>query len=168
MYKIYQYSSIVGNSDNKRKLLVRNQSAGDIVKALLVAVRLSLPDVCKIAYKFKQHSNKATALAVYDFMRKNYIYNKESSYDQTAKTFKRILSDSKKGTTGDCKHYSTTAAAICKCLNMPVYFRIIDQIGRLNHIFVVLKYPNHEIIIDGTSPYFNVNPSYNRKVDIKV
>jgi hypothetical protein len=101
-------------------------------------------------------------------MRQNYIYRKESSANQTSKTLPRIILDSKNGSTGDCKHYSTTAATIFKALGMPVYFRVIDQVGRWNHIYVVLKYPNRTIIVDGTYPYFNRETSYNKKADIKV
>jgi hypothetical protein len=160
---------IVGKPNFQTKVLSRNQSAGDIVSALLVATRYSLPGAKRIAGKFKRSTPEKTALAVYDWMRKNYIYKRENADSQTAKTLQRIIWDSKNGTTGDCKHNSTTAAAIFKALDMPVHFRVIDQIGRYNHIYVVLKYANgYEIVVDGTSPYFNRESSYNKKTDIPV
>jgi transglutaminase-like putative cysteine protease len=149
-------------------LIKHNQSAGDIVSALLTAVRLSTPQCKHLANKFRRETPETTALAVYDFMRKNFIYRKESSSAQTAKTLPRIIADSRDGTTGDCKHFSTTAGVILKCLGLPVYFRVIDQIGRWNHIYTVVKYPHKEIIIDGTYPYFNRETNYNKKIDIKI
>ena len=163
----YQY--LTGPANRQERVLKRNQSAGDIVSALLMAVRVSLPKTRVMAEKFRRRTPEETALAVYDFMRKNYIYRKESSANQTAKTLPRILHDSRNGTTGDCKHYSTTAATIFKALGMPVYFRVIDQVGRWNHIYTVVKYPGgREIIVDGTYPYFNRETNYNKKTDIPV
>jgi len=160
--------SMTGKADNKSVVLAYNQSAGDIVASLLKAVRVSLPTAQTLAKKLKGSSPEQTALNVYDFMRQNYIYRKESSQNQTSKTLPRIIADSKNGSTGDCKHYSTTAATIFKALGMPVYFRVIDQVGRWNHIYVVVKYDNRTIIVDGTYPYFNRETSYNKKIDVKV
>jgi hypothetical protein len=162
------FQGLTGSPENKRRLLKHNQSAGDIVSALLMAVRVSLPKCKFISNKLKRDTPEKTALAVYDFMRKNFIYKREGSSAQTAKTLPRIISDSRDGVTGDCKHFSTTAGTILKCLGMPVYFRVIDQVGRWNHIYVVLKYPHKEIIIDGTYPYFNQETTYNKKIDIKI
>ena len=163
-----KYYGLTGPAQMREKVLVNNQSSGDIVAALLSAVKVSMPACRAMAKQFKRRTPELTALAVYDFMRKNYIYRKESVKNQTAKTLPRIIADSKRGNTGDCKHYSTTAATILKCLGMPVYFRVIDQTGRWNHIYTVLKYGDRTIIIDGTFPYFNHETSYNKKTDIKV
>ena len=163
-----QVYSMTGQAENKSVILSYNQSAGDIVASLLKAVRVSLPTAQTLAKKLKGSSPEQTALNVYDFMRQNYIYRKESSANQTSKTLPRIILDSKNGSTGDCKHYSTTAATIFKALGMPVYFRVIDQVGRWNHIYVVLKYANRTIIVDGTYPYFNREKSYIKNAYIKV
>lgn len=162
------YQGLAGSPNYKRKLLKHNQTAGDIVSALLMAVRVSLPNCKHIAQKLKRETPEATALAVYDFMRKNFIYKREGSSAQTAKTLPRIIADSRDGASGDCKHFSTTAGTIFKCLKMPVYFRVIDQVGRWNHIYIVIKYPHKTIIVDGTYPYFNRETTYNKKIDIKI
>ena len=169
MYQLNQAYRLTGPSDGRSRLIKKYQSSGDIVAALIQAVNKSVPVSREFAQTFKRNTPEETCQAIYDWMRTNYIYQKEPGTYQTAKTLPRIISDSKKGSTGDCKHFSTTAATICKCLGLPVYFRVIDQIGRYNHIYTVVKIPGRKvIIIDGTYPYFNRQTSFRKKTDIPV
>lgn len=156
---------IAGAAKFRNEKIKDFQQAEDITAQLKRAVRESLPAARKIAKRFEAATPERTALNVYSWIRKNFVYNREPAQDQTAKTLNRFLSDG----FGDCKHFSTFSAAIFKALNMPVYFRVIDQTGRFNHIYTVLKYPGKEpIIIDAVFHYFNSEPLYIRKTDIKI
>ena len=140
------------------------QQAEDITRLLKRAVTDSMAGARKIAPHFEATTPERTAFNVYSWIRKNIVYNREPATDQTAKTVNRLLSEGY----GDCKHYSTFSGAIFKALNLPVYFRVIDQTGRYNHIYTVLKYPGKTIICDGVFPYFNQEPVYLKKMDIKI
>lgn len=157
--------NMAGPADFQERLLVKNQSAADIVAAIQQAIREAGPAAQKIAYKFNQKSDRQKAEKLYYWLRQNIQYVKEPSHDQTAKTIQRILADGY----GDCKHFTIIAAAIMKALHMPVYIRVIDQAGRWNHIYTVLKYPSGEtIIMDPVFPMFDQEAPHRRKLDIKV
>jgi transglutaminase-like putative cysteine protease len=153
-----------GRAEFKDRKIKTAQSAQDITALLLYAVRNSMPQARKIVAKFKGKTPEETAFNVWEWTRKNLVYDREANTAQTAKTVSRFLADG----FGDCKHFSTINAAIFKALNMPVYFRVIDQIGRFNHIYTVLKYPGKTIYVDSVYPYFDQETNYNRKEDIKV
>jgi transglutaminase-like putative cysteine protease len=161
-----QQAYIIAGAANFRNQKIKDfQQAHDITAQLKRAVYESLPAARKIAKRFEATTPERTAFNVYSWIRQNFVYNREPASDQTAKTINRFLSEG----FGDCKHFSTFSAAIFKALNMPVYFRVIDQTGRFNHIYTVLKYPGKEpIIIDGVFHYFNSEPIYTRKKDIKL
>lgn len=165
MAKLNTIREIAGRPDGRNTLLAKNQTSSDIIQALLRAVRESEPTAQKIASKFKGKNAEETCKNVYNFLRKEIIYDREPVEKQTAKTLRRIFDEGY----GDCKHYSTSAAAIFKALKIPVYFRVIDQNGsRYNHIYTVVKYPDRDIIVDACYPYFNHEPQYFKKVDIPV
>lgn len=161
-----QQAYIIAGAANFRNEKIKNfQQADDITRQLKRAVRESLPAARKIAKRFEAATPKQTAFNVYSWIRNNFVYNREPATDQTAKTINRFLSEGY----GDCKHFSTFSAAIFKALGLPVYFRVIDQTGRFNHIYTVLKYPGKEpIIVDAVFHYFDSEPIYLRKVDIKL
>ena len=165
--KLGQVSRIIGKPNFEERIIKNNQSAADIVAACLYAANHSIPDAKKLVPNFKKSDPVNTCNEIYKFIRANIRYEQEPNTKQTAKTLKRVLHPSEG--VGDCKHYSIISASICKALGMPVYFRVIDQVGRYNHIYTVVKYPGEpEIIIDGCYPYFNREANYRRKKDIKL
>lgn len=154
-----------GRAEFQDRRIKEAQSAEDITALLLYAVRNSMPQARKIAAKFKGATPEETAFKIWEWTRKNLVYDREPNTKQTAKTVSRFLADG----FGDCKHFSTINAAIFKALDMPVYFRVIDQIGRYNHIYTVLKYPGKKTIyVDSVYPYFNAETTYNHHKDIRV
>ena len=153
-----------GRAEFKNRTITRAQTAEDITALLLYAVRNSMPQARKIAPRFEASTPEETAFNVWEWTRKNLVYDREANTAQTAKTVSRFLADG----FGDCKHFSTINAAIFKALKMPVYFRVIDQIGRFNHIYTVLKYPGKTIYVDSVYPYFNRETTYNHHKDIQV
>jgi hypothetical protein len=155
---------IAGPAKFENRLLVKNQTAADIVGAIQTAIQEAGPAAQKLALKFNTGNDQQKAEKLYYWLRQNIQYIREPSHDQTAKTIQRILADGY----GDCKHFTIIAAAIMKALHLPVYIRVIDQGSRWNHIYTVLKYPGKTIIVDPVFPYFNAEADYRRKKDIKV
>lgn len=161
----HQAYILAGAAKFKNERVSNYQTAEEITRELKRAVSESLPSAAKIARRFESSTPEKTAFNVYEWARRNIVYIQEPGQNQTAKTIPRLLSEGY----GDCKHFSTFAAAIFKALKMPVYFRIIDQSGRYNHIYTVLKFPNGKTIkCDAVFPYFDQEPTYLKKIDIKI
>ena len=100
-------------AENKNLLISRYQTAGEIAATILKAIEMSKQASDYIAPKFYNEDRIKTAKLIFYFCKNAIPYKKESSQRQTAKTVSRILQDAQlKG--GDCKHYATISAAICK------------------------------------------------------
>lgn len=162
--------NIALKAENKNLLISRYQTAGEIAATILKAIEMSKQASDYIAPKFYNEDRIKTAKLIFYFCKNAIPYKKESSQKQTAKTVARILQDAQsKG--GDCKHYATISAAICKSLNIPVKLRLISQNyydTSPTHIYCVAKINNKDIIIDAVLKNFNEEARYNYKYDIKL
>jgi len=163
-----QIHSTIGEPTYRNEVITKQQTAGDIVKALLRAVRESQPDAKIIVNKYfnKNDSLYKNCEKIYDFIKKNIQYVKEPANKQTAKTLKRLFDPSE--TIGDCKHFATIAVSLAKALGYNAYFRVINQSGRFNHIYAIVKDGSRTIIIDPCYPYFDMEANYITHQDIKV
>ena len=162
-----QIHNSIGKPNYRDEIITRQQTAGDIVQALLKAVRESEPEAKLIVKNYfnKNESVIYNCEKIYDFIRKNIQYIREPANMQTAKTLKRLFDSSERF--GDCKHYATVAVSLSKALGYNAYFRVINQAGRFNHIYCVVKNGNRTIIIDPCYPYFDMQARYLVKKDIK-
>ena len=130
-----------------------------------------------LAPKFYNKDKLKTAKLIFYFCKSAIPYKREPSSRQTAKTLPRILADAQKNSIsggiigGDCKHYATTTAALCKALNIPVKLRLISQNfydTTPTHIYCVAKINGENIIIDGVLKNFNSEARYTHKFDINI
>lgn len=154
---------------NKNLLISRYQTAPEIAAAIVKAVRESEADAAKIAPYLKGSGKLSAARLIFVFIKNTIPYKKEPSSKQTARTLARILSEAKKG--GDCKHYATASAALCKALNIPCRLRLIAQIPNSkvpNHIYTVARINGKDVIIDPVLKNFNSEANYNYKYDILI
>lgn len=159
------FVQIVGMPEGKRETITRYQTANDIVNLCMRAVRDSMPYAGIIAKHFRKGNDvKKTCETVWNWIKLNIIYIKEDNNAQSGKTVKRILNDG----FGDCKHYSILAAAIFKAMGFNTYFRVVDQTGTFNHIYVIVKHKGETIIVDPCHSYFNAASGYYRKKDIQL
>jgi hypothetical protein len=153
------------------KILVsRYQTSGEIASAIVKAIKDSEESAKNLAPYFKASSKKESCKLIFAFLKKVVPYVKESSDDQTAKTINRILKDANKYG-GDCKHYATFSASICKALNIPCKLRLISQRFNdttPNHIYCVAIINGKEIIIDPVLNTFDTEARYNYKYDINI
>jgi transglutaminase-like putative cysteine protease len=167
--KALQAHRIAGKPNFKQRIITNNQSAGDIVAALLYATRESQSTAEKLVKRMNLPGRSVydNCQEIYDFIKRNIRYEKEPADNQTAKTLKRIFDPSEQF--GDCKHYSTIAASLCKALGYKTYFRVINQTGRFNHIYCIVKTPKGQtVIIDPCYPYFDREANYQSKKDILI
>lgn len=154
---------------NQNLFVSRYQTAPEIAACIVKAIRDSKTDAQKLAPYLKGSSKLTSARLIFVFIKNTIPYKKEPASKQTARTLARILNDARGG--GDCKHYATVSAALCKALNIPCVLRLIAQIPGSktpNHIYTVAKINGNEIIIDPVLKNFNNQASYNYKYDILI
>lgn len=157
-------------AQNRNHLIARYQNTDQISAAILHAIRQSKPAAEYLSGNFKAESPKQAAKLIFYFTKELIPYRREPGTNQTAKTLPRIIKDSKTFG-GDCKHYTTTAASLCKALNIPVKVRVISQnplTGAFNHIYAVAVIDGEDFVIDPCMKQPNVEARYYTKKDIKV
>jgi len=155
---------------NRDLFVSRFQTAPEIAAAIVKAVDESSQDAKILAPYFESDSQKAAARLIFVFIKNAIPYEKEPSSRQTAKTLARMLQDAKKKG-GDCKHYATAAAALCKALNIKCKLRLISQKDgdkTPNHIYTVAVINGREVIIDPVLKSFDTEARYNYKYDINI
>jgi len=163
---MYHLGNIKAN--NKNILVARYQTTGQIAGAIVRAVKESQPTAEKIK-KYFQGDKYQQAKLIFIFCKNLLPYKKESASRQTARTMARIIQDAKKG--GDCKHFSTLSASLCKALNIKCKLRLISQRydnDQPNHIYTVALINGREVIIDAVLPNFDTEARYNKKYDINI
>jgi len=155
---------------NQSFLVSRYQTSGEISGAIVKAIKESEQSANELK-KFFESENKLTSCKLIFIFCKNAVpYKKESGLKQTAKTLPRILADAKING-GDCKHYATTCAALCRALNIPVKLRLISQryeTKQPNHIYAVAIVNGKEVILDPVLKNFDTEARFNYKYDINL
>ena len=157
------------SANNKNTFITRYQTTGDIAGAIIKAINDSKISAQTLAPYFKSNDKYKSCKLIFLFCKNLLPYKMESANSQTARTLNRILQDNKKG--GDCKHYATISASLCKALNIPCYLRLIVQkqgTNQPNHIYTVAKINGDEVIIDAVLKKFDTEARYNKKYDIKI
>lgn len=120
-----------------------------------------------VAHNFRGKSIFTTCFNVWEWLRENIKYRKESENEQSAKTLQRIAFDKH----GDCKHYTIFASSILRALNIPCEMRLISQNfydPEPTHIYVVVHSKGKEIIVDPCMRRFNSEAIYKYKYTLKI
>lgn len=162
------FSGII--THDKKILVSRYQSSGDIASAIVKAIKESENSANVLKPYFSANTKIESCKKIFDFLKQVVPYIKESGNGQTAKTLNRILKDAKQYG-GDCKHYATFSSAICKALNIPCKLRLISQRFNdktPNHIYTVAMVNGNEVIIDPVLKKFDTEARYNYKYDINI
>jgi hypothetical protein len=168
MVSVGKLLGVLDPFNNKKNVLVEDQSTGDIIKAILNGHEKYRPEYKKISSFFKGDNNKQTAYNIWKFLKNNVKYIVESDSEQTIKSPAALLA------TGhcDCKNYSLFTAGILDSLNIPFAYRFAsyNKYGSKipGHVFCVV-YPgtNHEIWIDAVLSKFDYHKPYTYKIDKK-
>jgi len=154
---------------NNNFLVSRYQTTAQIAGAIVKAIDESQATAQKLSKYFKNPDQAASSKLIFIFSKNLLPYKKESSNRQTARTLNRIIADSKSG--GDCKHFATMAAALCKSLGIKCKLRLISQRANdptPNHIYCVAEIKGKDFIIDPVLKSFDTEARYNSKFDIKI
>lgn len=157
--------------NNKKEVLVKDQTTGDIIQAILTAHERYKPEYKKISSLFRGNNNKETAHNIWKYLKTNVRYVVEPENEQRIKSPAAIVATG--NTTGsDCKNYSLFTAGILEALKIPFAFRFASysKYGDKTpgHVFVVM-YPGtkHEVWIDAVLRAFDYHKPYTYKIDKK-
>lgn len=134
--------------NEKATLLVEDQDLTDIIKFIKRYHELHRKEYDQISEQFWNGDAKATAKALFTFLKKYVPYEPEPEKDQTIRRPSRLITDAVNGTAryNDCKHYSSFICGVVDSLNRKGYpisgnYRFVaDDPGRdVHHVFAVVK-----------------------------
>lgn len=151
---------------NQQKMLVFDQSTGDIIQSILEAHEKYKDEYKKIGSFFRGDDVEDTGRNIFNFIKKNVPYVIESEDRQLVKSPAAILH-----TQADCKCYSLFIGGLADALNIPFCYRFASykqNEKRPGHVFIVF-YPgtSNEIWVDPVLSYFNYKKQYNYAIDKK-
>lgn len=149
-------------------VLSSNQSAGDIINAMLAYHDLYKSEYDKLAPQFLATSDFGVGKKIFNFLKKNTTYKVESDKKQYIKSPAAILYSG----SNDCKNYALFAGGILSALNRKyksgvnwcyryASYNILDKIPQ--HVFVVINPgTSNEIWVDPVLKTYNerVQPTY--------
>ena len=151
---------------SQQKMLVFDQSTGDIIQSILEAHERYKDEYKKIGSFFRGDDAEETGRNIFNFIKKNVPYVIESEDRQLVKSPAAILH-----TQADCKCYSLFIGGVAEALKIPFCYRFASykqNEKRPGHVFIVF-YPgtNNEIWVDPVLSYFNYKKRYNFAIDKK-
>jgi len=162
---------------NKRQVVVFNQSVGDIMQGILQTHSKYTKEYDILAPRFAARSAEKIARNVYDYLKAHTYYVVESDNRQTLRSPAAILALGANPKVGlDCKSYALFIAGILSafqrkgmkinwCYRFASY-RLTDKLP--HHVFVVLNPgSDNEIFVDPVLPTFNNRKIYFYKIDRK-
>jgi hypothetical protein len=155
----------ISGFENRKNIIVEDQSTGDIIKAILDTHPKYKDDYKKIAPYFKGTNEIKSCEKIWNFLKKNIRYVVESESKQYVRSPAAIL----KQAVSDCKCYSLFIGGICDALKMKFCYRFASYNTynkQPGHVFVVVNPgTNNEIWIDPVLSYFNYKKPYYYKID---
>jgi len=147
----------ISGFENRKNIIVEDQSTGDIIKAILDTHPKYKDDYNKIAKYFKGSNEIKSCEKIWNFLKKNIRYVVESESKQFVRSPAAIL----KQAVSDCKCYALFAGGICDSLGMKFCYRFAsynDYSKQPGHVFVVVNPgTQNEIWID---PFYIFDRKY--------
>jgi hypothetical protein len=159
--------SKISGFQNNSKMIVLEQSTGDIIQAILNTHPKYQHDYKKIAKYFEGRNLQDTCNNIWSFLKKNIKYVIESENKQIVRSPGAILFQG----VSDCKCYSLFAGGICESLGIPFCYRFASYRAdnkNPGHVFIVVNPgTENEIWIDPVLSRFNYQKQYVYKIDKK-
>jgi hypothetical protein len=162
---------------NSRKVIVSNQSTGDIINQIIETHKKYQNDYDQISDKFWKGNVKNTCKFLFNFLKKNVAYSIEPDYRQSVKSPAAILATGKyKDAGNDCKHFSLFQAGILDSLkrkgkNIDWCYRFANYklfSTTPHHVFIVVKINGKEYWSDPVLNYWDQKKPYINKIDKKM
>lgn len=163
--------------ENKRQVIIHNQSVGDIITGILQTHSKYTADYDRIADRFSGRNAEEIARNVFNYLKENTHYKIEKDSAQTLRSPAAIIALGSNPRIGlDCKSYALFIAGILSAyqrrgmnINWCYRFASYKMLDKLpHHVFVVINPgTNNEIFVDPVLPSFNYQKSYTYKIDRK-
>lgn len=159
---------------DKKKMIIFDQSTGDIINEMLKAHKLYSKDYDAISEKFWKGNINDTCKYIFHFLKKNVTYNIEPDSHQSVKSPAAIIETAKNNGYNDCKHYSSFFGGIIDSLrrkgitkaNWCYRFANYKAGQRTpHHVFVVVNPGANEIWCDAVLSRYNLKKRYINKID---
>jgi hypothetical protein len=155
----------------KREIIANDQSANDIISAMLTAHTKYQKDYDLIAGQFYAGSAKATAKKLFDFLKNNIHYKVESVNNQRIMSPGAIISLAQ----NDCKNFALFIIGVLHSLkrrgiiNNKIFYRFVsyNMLDPTPHhtYAVMIDRDGREINIDPVLSSFNEKKLYYNKID---
>ncbi len=153
--------TVVPQPDYKRDYIGRGKTA-DIMQEVLDCFQSTKEQTKDFAGQFSRPGKKATAKAVWQYIRRNIRYVLDPPGQQLIKTPARTIADGY----GDCKSYSVLAASLLYNLGIGVKFRFVSfSKPEPSHVYIVVLDGSKEYPLDACLPAFNQEKPYKFKID---
>lgn len=157
---------------DQRVLLIDRQDTKDIVREILRAHKEYMSDYDSIYHYFDTGNIDDTSRQLFEFLKRNVPYTKESGDYQTVKSPSAILED---GEQVDCKNYSLFIAGVLDAIkrntgdawDWTYRFASYCDDPEPGHVFVVVKDHGKELWIDPVFTHYNERKMPNFEVDKK-
>jgi hypothetical protein len=158
---------------NEWKLLEDRQNTDDIRQAILVKHAETASDYDRFSDMFYADNIIDASREIFDFLKYNVPYTKESDKYQTVKNPYAILTD---GETVDCKNYSLFIAGTLDSLKRNYggkwdwHYRFASydkNEKRPGHVFVVVVIQGKELWIDPVFDFFNAGEMHEWEINQK-
>lgn len=147
----------IPTSDNRKLVVYKEGTTGDIIKEVLSTYQHCRADLNKFAPALQKGTENETCKAIWNFVKKNISYKIDPIGKQFIKTPARIWQDKQ----CDCKGYSIFIACCLTSLGLPVKFRFVsfDNTDIPTHVYVVCN----NNILDCVMNQYNKEHSYTNK-----
>jgi len=150
--------------DYKTTVNYADGSNADIIATVHKNFPAAVAQTKNFARRFKGANHTETARNIWNFLKQNIQYTKDTPDAQLIRLPSRFIADGK----GDCKSYALTAAALLANNGMPVAFRYANYMfGTIpSHIYTISQDESgNEIIVDGVWNKFNSEKKPTYKFD---
>ena len=161
-----EYDAYFPPARNDSRLIKRVSDVNEIVDEIQRIVRQTRYQTEKIAPLLKRKTTYDTCRAIFDFVYEhiNYATEKDEQLREPARTW----FDRNEGV--DCDCYTIFISSILTNLGIDHYYRLAEykNKGYFQHIYIVVKKHNQEIIIDCVKDSFNKEHPYSNIMDLPV
>jgi len=158
--------SILKPFENKKTVVVDEQTTNDIIKGILNTHNFYKSEYNKIYKYFVEDTIEETCKNVYDFLKKYVPYYQEPEKKQTLRSPAAIISKVASGNSSfvgaDCKSYALFSCGILDAYrrnenkNFEVIYRFAGYNNKnIEHVFCVIKNKNKIWFVDNVLPTFD-------------
>lgn len=154
---------VIPAARNKKVLLKKRYSTGDIVQEVLACYEQSKDQVKDLAPYLRGSTVKDTCRNIWNFLKYNVGYSVDPRDVQWVKEPAKVWHDK----VCDCKSYAIFIASLLAALGINGCFRFVSFNSEPypTHVYIVVRYQGKDIVMDDVMPAFDDEKPYRSKKD---